>query len=415
MIYVTAPIFSESGYGHKARGIVTPIVQHFGNANVFVENYPWGTTPETGLSNASNTDVIKHLTVQKKPLKKPDVHIHIGIPTTMKPIGAYNICFTSGVETDKVPVEWILHINNSTINELIVPSTFVKDVFENTFYISNDNTTKLKLTKTVRVVSEEYDPRMLEEYNPENDEQIQKIFESLGNNNYFLSCGQIGITRAHNVFAGRKNEAQLIISFTDTFSSDDNVTLLLKTNPVTYSELDYRDVTIHLQRCKSMASRTEKTPPIKLIKGHLNPQQLFYLMSHERNLANVSFTHGEGFGRFLLEASLSNRPLIVPLKGAHRDYTDASFTYYIKGKYEQIPDESRIKGILISDSRWYNVDEKEASTTLRRVYNNAKVKNNSSKIIEKIKEKFHPDNVGRQIISYIKPHVKTNIITDIKI
>jgi hypothetical protein len=422
MIYITAPIFSESGYGHKARGIVTPIVNHYGSSNVYVESYPWGNTPETGLTIINNFSLVQHMRNQERMKDKPDLHIHIGVPTMMKSIGKYNICFTSGVETDKVSIEWLIRMNHPNIDEFVVPSNFVKTVFENTSYTSNVKSSSLystlKLFKKVTVIPEEYDPSMLDPYQVDNDGDMSIIMDSLGDSRYFLSCGQIGNTKVQDVFSGRKNEAQLIISFLKTFTKKDNVILLLKTNPITYSELMYYEVAKFLRRCKKHANiplDDDNLPQIKLIKGHLTPQQLFYLMSNERNIANVSFTHGEGFGRFLLESSLSNRPLIVSKNGAHRDFTDASFAYYIDGVYKQIPKEAVMRDILIPTSKWFVVDENQASQTLRKVYNNPKVRNNSQKIIENLKRKHHPDEVGNMIIKHIEPFVKTNIVTNIQL
>ena len=59
------------------------------------------------------------------------------------------------------------------------------------------------------------------------------------------------------------------------------------------------------------AAYGHRAPKIYLLHGDLTDSEMNSLYNHPKVKAMVSFTHGEGFGRPLLEFSLVNKPIIT--------------------------------------------------------------------------------------------------------
>ena len=52
----------------------------------------------------------------------------------------------------------------------------------------------------------------------------------------------------------------------------------------------------------------------------MSSEELNYLYNHPKIKSMVSFTHGEGFGRPLLEACFSEKPIIAPDWSGQKDF-----------------------------------------------------------------------------------------------
>ena len=63
-----------------------------------------------------------------------------------------------------------------------------------------------------------------------------------------------------------------------------------------------------------------KLPSIYLIHGDLTDEQMNELYNHPKVKAHISFTKGEGFGRPLLESTISEKPVIVSDWSGHKDF-----------------------------------------------------------------------------------------------
>jgi hypothetical protein len=98
----------------------------------------------------------------------------------------------------------------------------------------------------------------------------------------------------------------LIKTFLETFKNKKKQpALILKTSGATPCILDREDI---LSKIKQIRATVEgKTPNIYVLHGDLSDEEMNEMYNHPKVKAHVSFTHGEGFGRPLLEASLSEK------------------------------------------------------------------------------------------------------------
>jgi hypothetical protein len=146
-VVIASPVATQSGYGHHAREIIDNIIKHkSADWDIKLVSLPWGHTPFTyPLSND-----IKNRMVQIPLEYQPDIWVQVTVPTEFQSIGKFNIGVTAGTEGDICPPEWIDKLN--TMQVVIVPSTFTKEVFENTAKQHNK-----VITASLHVIPEYYD------------------------------------------------------------------------------------------------------------------------------------------------------------------------------------------------------------------------------------------------------------------
>ena len=134
----------------------------------------------------------------------------------------------------------------------------------------------------------------------------------------FLSVGQWG----NGGFGeDRKDIGTTIKVFYETFANKKNQpALILKTNGATYSILDREDILNKINQVKSQFPPDWGLPNVYLLHGDMSEVELNYLYNHPKVKSFVSFTHGEGFGRPLLEASMTGLPIITSNWSGHKDF-----------------------------------------------------------------------------------------------
>jgi glycosyltransferase involved in cell wall biosynthesis len=96
------------------------------------------------------------------------------------------------------------------------------------------------------------------------------------------------------------------------------------------------------------------------------------LYNHPKVKSMVSLTKGEGFGRPLLEFSLTGKPVITTGWSGHIDFLKPEFTPLMSGELKKVHPSAQIKDVLIEDSQWFNVEPSEIGKYLSDVYKNYK-------------------------------------------
>ena len=110
----------------------------------------------------------------------------------------------------------------------------------------------------------------------------------------------------------RKDIAKLIKVFYESFANKKKQpALILKTNAATFSIIDREDCINKINQIKNMFPKDLKLPNVYLLHGSLSDTQMNELYNHPKMVSMVSLTHGEGFGRPLLEATMVGLPVIA--------------------------------------------------------------------------------------------------------
>jgi hypothetical protein len=160
--------------------------------------------------------------------------------------------------------------------------------------------------------------------------------------------------------------------------------LILKTSSAGFSVMD-RETTI--KKIKQTLGSDFKSVPIYLLHGDLTPAQMNGLYEHRKVKAMLNFTKGEGFGRPLLEFSLTGKPVIVSGWSGHLDFLKEG-AILLEGELKPVH-ESAADQFLLKESQWFNVNISKALVSIKDVYNNYdKYKTQSSKLGRYNKQNF---------------------------
>jgi glycosyltransferase involved in cell wall biosynthesis len=220
----------------------------------------------------------------------------------------YNIGITAGLETTTCPPEWIEGLNRMNLN--IVPANFIKESLSKVVFDKHDEATKqkigeLKSTTPIEVLFEGADTEI---YKPTKEFSKDLVDELKGIKEDFCFLF-VGHWLQGSLGQDRKDLGMLIKTFYESFKNKKKQpALLLKTSGASPSVLDREDI---LGKIKEIKKTVEgKLPNIYVLHGDLSDDEMNGLYNHPKVKAHVSFTHGEGFGRPLLEASLSGKPVI---------------------------------------------------------------------------------------------------------
>ena len=407
LIVISCPIDTFSGYGARSRDVVLPIVKS-GKYDVKIIPQRWGNTPWGFLQN-DNPDhkLLKDCLLLNPQLpKQPDCWIQITVPNEFQPVGKFNIGMTAGIETTICAPQWIDGINRMDLT--LVSSNHAKNVFENSKFEEKNNQTgqvvrSIKLEKPVEVLFEGANTDIYKKVDKADESQIWDVFDYVSEEFNFL---YVGHWLQGELGQDRKDTGMLIKTFLETFKDQKQKPgLILKTSSVDYSILDREEI---LDRIRKITSTVEgnNLPQIYLLHGELSDEEVNNLYNHSKVKAHVSFTKGEGYGRPLLEASLSQKPVIVSGWSGHLDFLNPEMSVLLPGEITQIHSSAVVQDMLLPESGWFTVDYKKASETLEDVYKNyKKYTDGAKKQAYRSRTEFSLEKMGENLISILENKV----------
>ena len=112
-------------------------------------------------------------------------------------------------------------------------------------------------------------------------------------------------------------------------------------------------------------------PNIYLLHGELSDKEMNELYNHSKVKAMISLTKGEGFGRPLLEFSLTNKPVITTGWSGHTDFLKPDFSAMMGGKLAPVH-ETAANDFLLKEAQWFNVEHGHIGHFVNDVFNNYK-------------------------------------------
>jgi glycosyltransferase involved in cell wall biosynthesis len=363
---VTAPVATRSGYGAHSRDICRALIK-LDRYDVKIWSVRWGNTPMNALNldDPNDTMIIDRLLSEPNLPTQPELHIHIVIPTEFQPFAKYNIGITAGLESTVCPPEWIQGLNKMNMN--IVPSHFVKDTLNAlSFDIQNDKTQKkegvLKNEKPMEVLFEGVDTTIYKKTN----KFSQALVDEMSHIKEEFSFLYVGHWLQGGLGQDRKDTGMLVKVFCETFKNMKNQpALIMKTSSAGFSVLDREEMLKRISEIKSTVNG--KLPNIYLLHGDLTDDEINGLYNHPKVKAHVTFTHGEGFGRPLLEATISEKPVIAPNWSGHVDFLNSK-SVKLDGVLSKVEKGSFPDNFYTEGAQWFTVNYQKASKTLRTLY-----------------------------------------------
>jgi len=371
LLLFTAPVGTRSGYGAHSRDIVRSLIA-MDRFDIKIFPVRWGATPQNALNEKDPNDIeiIKRLLVNPNMERQPDIHIHCVVPNEFMAIGKYNIGITAGIETTACPQDWIDGLNRMDLN--IVPSNFSKESLVKTIYDRIDNNTKkvlgsIKNEKPMEVLFEGADTSIYKK--PKKiSKDLKKEFQQIDESFLYL---YVGHWLSGSMGNDRKDTGMLVKLFLETFKDmKKKPALLMKTNSADFSILDREE---QLKKIRGIKNEVKgDLPNVYLLHGDLTDVEMNELYNHPRVKAHISLTHGEGFGRPLLEASLSEKPVIASDWSGHKDFLPNDKALMLPGSLTKVPSEAFPENIYVEGSQWFSVNYPVASDVVKDVYNNYK-------------------------------------------
>lgn len=402
LVAMQGPFNTRSGYGDHARSIFYALHES-DKYEIVIIDVRWGDTPRNFLQS-DNPQHKKLLDcVMKKPLdKQPDIYFDIRIPNEFQTIGKYNIGITAGIETTAVSQAWIEGCNKMDL--VIVPSEHARSGFVNTVYdkINNlpDGSTQkvgqVTATTPIEVLFEGVDDNIIK---PLTIDQMDKSFLDMLNDKVkekfaFLFVGQ---WIKGGFGEDRKDIFKTIKIFSETFANLKNPpALILKTSGATFSILDKVEVQGKINGVRNSFPKDWILPPVYLLHGDLSEREMNELYNHPKIKCMISFTHGEGFGRPMLEASMVDLPVICSAWSGPMDFLTKEQSILVDGKVEQIPDSAVWENILIKESGWFVIDDHQAFSALKYATENVNViKEKAKQLGKRNRSKFTLDGMAQ--------------------
>ena len=362
---VSCPISTRSGYGARSRDFVRALIEAKPDWDIKILSQRWGNTPMDALTVGVDDDLLNRVIVTQQ-TQKPNVWIQITVPNEFQRVGDYNIGVTAGVETTIMPPDCIEGINR--MDKVLVSSNFTKSVIENTVFDKRDQKTNqvvgtLRCEKPVEVLFEGYNVDVYDSELP-SEPAVDTLLSDVKESFAFLFVGH---WLQGDFKQDRKNVGGLIWTFLNAFKDKSNQpALILKVSGGSTSLTDRVRIKKKIELIKEQV-KAKKLPPIYLIHGDLTDAEMNALYNHSKVKAHVTFTHGEGFGRPLLEAATSGKPIIAPSWSGHLDFLNPEFITLVQGNLVNVH-ESAANQFLMKESQWFEIDYNTAGGIMQNMF-----------------------------------------------
>ena len=402
LFVVSCPIDTFSGYGARSRDIVISLIKS-NKYDVKILPQRWGNTP-FGFLKADNPDhkLMMDCSLQGNQLpKQPDVWMQITVPNEFQPVGKYNIGVTAGIETTLCDADWIEGVNR--MNLTLVSSEHAKSVFKNSRFEKRNSQTQqlegiVELKAPVEVLFEGADLNKYKIIDLPSDSQILEVLNEIPESFCYLFVGH---WIKGDLGEDRKDVSGLIKTFLETFKGQKTrPALIVKTSSATSSVMDRESILDKIRVIEEQVGGV--LPSIYLLHGDLLDEEVNELYNHSKVKAFVSFTKGEGFGRPLLEASLTAKPVITSNWSGHLDFLNDDMSVLLQGEVKQIHPSAVVEKMLLAESGWFTVNYKKASGVLVDVYKNyKKYVDGAKRQAYRSRTEFSLDKMAEKLLSIV--------------
>jgi len=369
--FISCPFDTYSGYGARSRDLVKAIIE-LDKYDVKLLPQRWGNTPWGFCKDNSEWEfLLNYVYPQPQLTEQPDIWMQITVPNEFTPVGKYNIGCTAGMETTLVDGTWVEGINRMDIT--LVSSEHSKQSFLNSVYekrnAQHQSVGQVKVEKPIEVLFEGADT------------DIYKIINLLPKTELYDSINSIPESFTY-LFVGhwmqgamgedRKNVGLLIKAFYELFKNKaKKPALILKTSGAGTSYMDRDDILKKIESIKKSVNSTN-LPNVYLLHGEFSDSEMNQLYNHPKVKAMVSITKGEGYGRPLLEFSLTKKPIIASGWSGHIDFLDSEFTTLLPGQLTNVHDSAVVPNMILKESQWFSVDHGALGHVLKDIFENYK-------------------------------------------
>jgi len=403
LFFISCPIDCYSGYSSRSRDLVKAIIE-LDKYDVKIIPQRWGATPWGFINDHPEWQFLNnHIWNQPQLPKQPEIWMQITIPSEFQPVGKFNIGVTAGIETTICAPDWIEGLNRMDLN--LVSSNHSKKIFEESKFEKRNQQTNqlegtLQLHKPVEVIFEGAD---LDIYKVIEKHQVKNInLDSIKEDFAYLFVGH---WINGDLGEDRKNVGLLIKAFYEIFKNKKKrPALILKTSMVGSSYVDREEILKRIKMIKKTVNSND-LPNIYLLHGEFSDSEMNELYNHPKVKAMVNLTKGEGFGRPLLEFSLSKKPILTTNWSGHTDFLNPEFTTMLPGQLTNVHP-SAANQWLLKESQWFSADQGQIGYYLNDMFENYKKYIDGGKRQGyKSKTEFSWDKMKEKLDEYLTKYV----------
>jgi len=402
LFFISCPIDTYSGYGARSRDLVKAIIE-LDKYDVKILPQMWGNTPWGFIEdNHEWSFLANHIWNQPQLPKQPEIWMQVTIPNEFQPIGKYNIGVTAGIETTLSPGDWIEGINRMDLtltSSEHSKDTFIRTVLSKVDQRTNQQIEEVKVEKPIEVLFEGANTdvyKVLEE----NGESID--LSSIKESFCFLFVGH---WINGDLGEDRKNTGLLIKAFYEIFKNKKTKpALILKTSQVGSCYIDRDETLKKINLIKNSVNSTD-LPNVYLLHGEFSDSEMNELYNHSKVKAMVNLTKGEGFGRPLLEFSLTKKPIITTDWSGHKDFLNPNFVTMLPGTLTNVHP-SAANNWLLKESQWFSVDTGQVGHHMKNMFENYKTYIDGAKRqAYRSKNEFNWDKMKEKIDSLFTQYI----------
>jgi glycosyltransferase involved in cell wall biosynthesis len=364
---VSCPIGTRSGYGSRSRDFVRSLIELKGNEwDIKLLPQRWGNTPQNALTDADVDLTSRFISGLQQ---KPDIWIQITIPSEFQAVGHFNIGVSAVIETSDASPQFIEGCNRMDLT--LVSSNHsartLTAVYEKQDEKTKQKISDIKIQKPVEVLFEGFSEEIYDNKLPIH-KSVNDVMSSVKEDFAFLFVGH---WLQGNLGHDRKNVSGLIYTFLNSFKNKSKKpALILKTSIVAPGITNVHEIRKRIELIKNTIDSTN-LPNIYILDGDLSDEEMNSLYNHPKVKVHTSFTRGEGFGRPLLEACVSGKPIIVSNWSGHLDFLHPEYNFLVGGSLEKV-DSSASNDWILKESQWFSINYNEAGGMLKWVYDNYK-------------------------------------------
>jgi len=401
-VIISGPISTYSGYGSRTRDVAKAFIE-LDKYDVKIIPQMWGSTPWGFIDDHPEWKFLnKHLFYPQpnQQYPKPDIWVQVTIPNEFSSQGHYNVGITAGLECTLCPAEWVEGCNRMDL--ILGSSQHSIDSIKNSKYQKTDKQTNQPIG------------------NIELNTQTQILFEGVNTDVYKpvnSSLDLSGIKEEFNfLFVGswlpggfghdRKNIGLLIKSFCETFKNKQKQpALILKTSHGATSYMDRDAILKKIDEIKKTIRG--KCPNVYLLYGEFTDSEINELYNHNKVKAMINLTHGEGFGRPLLEFTQTKKPIITTGWSGHTDFLKPDMSILLPGTLGDIHPSAR-NNWFIEGAKWFNVDQMQLGRVLKDTHKKYKgFLPNAKRQAHYCKTNFSYDKMKELLGEILDKNVKT--------
>lgn len=277
--------------------------------------------------------IMNSLEGKKLPHKIQIIHLTPDLLPDYKEQGVYTIARLAW-ETDKLPKQWIEPLNQ--IDEIWTMSRPMADMIKAS-----------GVTTMCSVIPEPINVSWAEE-------QIEPFILEIPKDFIFYTIGQ---------WIDRKNFKTLLRAYWKEFSGQDNVSLLIKTYRVNYSQEEWKILRSEIETWRKEVKQAHY-PKVLLAKNLFTEDQMWRF--HTVGDCYVNPSSGEGWARPLQEAMVLAKPCISGNNGGITDYLTNQY-YMVSSSPQRATEVSHIPWYT-QDMHWKTISEDGLQKAMREVY-----------------------------------------------